>query len=155
MEISGRIARQILLLSLLVLVVSMLIFPKRYGTDLSEAPLINIVYELAFYGLVVHLLNRRLSPLQLISSAGLCMVYRFALGALTGLLIAIMYQWQVKMAVLAGMGSYLPAMLLHIVATPFILLPVVQGLHSPRARAKTPSASKPAAQPQSCQKLVA
>ncbi len=143
MEMSGRIARQILLLSLLVLIVSMLIFPKRYGTELPEAPLINVVYELAFYGLLVHLLNRRLSPMQLISSAGLCMIYRFALGAMTGLLISLMYQWQVKIAVLAGMGSYLPAMLLHIVATPFILLPVIKGLHTPRPRAVAPPSSKP------------
>ncbi|UCG60603.1 MAG: hypothetical protein JSV52_09725 [Candidatus Zixiibacteriota bacterium] len=142
MEISGRIARQILLFSLLVLTVSMVIFPKKYGTMLPEAPLVNVVFELVFYGLVVHLLNRKLSPLQLISSAGLCLIYRFALGGGVGLLIVALYSWKLKTALLAGMGSYLPGMLLQIVAAPFILKPVIDSLHNPRAARRTrPAAS--------------
>lgn len=140
MEISGRIARQILLFSLLVLVVSMVMFPKKYGTDLPDAPLVNVGAELVFYGLVIHLLNRKLLPLQLVSSAGLCLVYRFALGAILGILIAIVYEWQLKVALLAGMGSYLPGMLLQVVATPFILRPVIRSLHSPRATGRSSGA---------------
>lgn len=132
MEISGRIARQILIFSLLVLVVSMLMFPMKYGTDLPDAPLVNVGAELVFYGLVIHLLNRKLLPLQLVSSAGLCLVYRFALGAVLGVAIAAIYDWQLKVALLAGMGSYLPGMLLQVVATPFILRPVVKSLHASR-----------------------
>jgi len=146
MEISGRIARQILIFSLLVLVVSMLLFPKKYGTDLPDAPLVNVGAELVFYGLVIHLLNRKLLPLQLVSSAGFCLVYRFALGAALGAIIAIVYDWQLKVALLAGMGSYLPGMLLQVVATPFILRPVIKTLYtspvtSRSARAGAPSPS--------------
>ncbi len=133
METSGRIARQILLFSLLVLTVSMVIFPRKYGTELPDAPLVNVVFELVFYGLVIYLLSRKLSPLQLISSAGLCLIYRFALGAAVGLLIVAFYGWKLKTALLAGMGSYLPGMLLQIVAAPFILKPAIDSLYNTRA----------------------
>lgn len=129
MDTSGRIARQTLLFSLLVLIVSMLIFPKRYGTELVETPLVYVVYELAFYGVAVYLLNRFLSPGQLLFSVGLCLVYRFAMGISLGLLIVVMYEWQIKIAVLAGMGRYLPALLLHVAATPFILRSVIRSMY--------------------------
>ncbi len=142
MEISGRIARQILLFSLGVLVVSMFIFPKKYGTDIPSAPLVNVLFELVFYGLVIYLLNRKLTPLQLVSSAGLCLIYRYVLGLILGCVIAAIYGWQLKLALLAGMGSYLPGMLLQVVATPFILRPAVASLHTPRvAVRRTPGPS--------------
>lgn len=146
MEISGRKARQILLFSLLVLIVSMFIFPKKYGTGLPDAPLVNVAFELVFYGLVVHLLNRKLSPMQLISSAGLCLIYRFVLGAIVGLLIVAVYGWHLKTALVAGLGSYLPGMLLQIVAAPFILKPVIDDLHIQRmpVRPPAPSVTTPA-----------
>ncbi len=140
MEISGRIARQILLLSLLVLLVSMLIFPKKYGTNLADAPLIYVVVELVYYGFVIYLLNRSLTPLQLVSSAGLCLIYRFALGAALGVGIVTVYQWQFKTALVAGMGSYLPGMLLQIAAAPFILKPAIDILYGRRPKAKPKTA---------------
>ncbi|UCE25849.1 MAG: hypothetical protein JSU74_07345 [Candidatus Zixiibacteriota bacterium] len=143
MEISGRISRQILLLSLLVLLVSMLIFPKRYGTNLADAPLIYVVVELVFYGFVIYLFNRSLTPLQLVSSAGLCLIYRFALGAALGIGIVVVYQWQFKTALIAGMGSYLPGMLLQIVAAPFILKPAIDVLYGGQPKAKPKAPPKP------------
>jgi predicted regulator of Ras-like GTPase activity (Roadblock/LC7/MglB family) len=142
MEISGRTSRQVLLFSLLVLMVSLAIFPKKLGTDLPDAPLVNVVFELVFYGLVVHLLNRRLTPLQLVSAAGVCLIFRFALGAALGLLIAVIYDWQVKTALMAGMGSYLPGMLLQVVAAPLILKPAIDSLHTARVSSRRAAASK-------------
>ena len=129
METSGRIARQTLLFSLLVLIVSMLIFPRKYGTELVEAPLVYVFYELVFYGIMVYLLNRYLSPGQLLLSVGMCLIYRFAMAAALGLLIVVMYEWQIKLALLAGMGGYLPAMLLHIAVTPLILRSVTKRMY--------------------------
>ncbi|UCD62787.1 MAG: hypothetical protein JSW34_08450 [Candidatus Zixiibacteriota bacterium] len=145
MEISGRTARQTLLFSLLVLIISMLLFPTKYGTELVEAPLIYIVYELVFYGVVIYLMNRHLSAVQLLASAGLCLIYRYIMGAALGGLIVIMYQWQLKAAVLAGMGSYLPAVLLHIAAAPFILRPAVQSMYPAPVRRTVAPATDEAA----------
>ena len=45
MTISGRIARQILLLSLLLMIVPAVLFPERLGSGLGGSSLLNIAYE--------------------------------------------------------------------------------------------------------------
>ncbi|MFQ5453806.1 MAG: hypothetical protein ACE5D6_06430, partial [Candidatus Zixiibacteriota bacterium] len=109
MEISGRIARQILLFSLVVLIIPIIIFPERFGMDLAKASLINAMYELIFYGLVIYIFNQKVSLFQLFLLAGICLIYRFILGLILGLLIVVMYPMSISIAVTLGMSSYLPA----------------------------------------------
>ncbi len=128
MEISGRVARQILLFSLIVLIIPMIVFPELFGTELGKASLLNAMYELVFYGCVLYFLNRGAKFAQLVQAAGLCLVYRFALGAVLGLLVAVMYRMQLDVAITLSMSGYLPAILLHMLATPFILKPALKEL---------------------------
>lgn len=137
MEISGRIARQILLFSLVVLIIPIIIFPERFGMDLAKASLINAMYELIFYGLVIYIFNQKVSLFQLFLLAGICLIYRFILGLILGLLIVVMYPMSISIAVTLGMSSYLPAIFLHILATPFIIKPIIINFLSPPSSDRT------------------
>jgi hypothetical protein len=128
MEITGRIVHQILLLSMLVLIAPMILFPDRLGTGLARASLINAVYELVYYSAVIFFFYRRASLPKIAQIAGLCLVYRLVLGTVFGLLIAATYSMSLIISLTLGLASYLPAILLHIAATPFILKPIAAQL---------------------------
>jgi len=137
MEISSRIARQTTLFSLLLLIVPLVVFPERFGGSVLKPSLIFAMYELVFYGAVVWLFNRRATLIQIVQAAGVCFVYRLALGAFFGLAIAIAYTMNVKVALTIGTSGYLPALLLHVAATPFVLRPLISQL-LPQQRAPRP-----------------
>ena len=126
MQVSGRVTRQILLLSLLVMIVPMIVFPEQFGFNLGQASVWGLAYEFVFYGLIVFLFNRRASLWQLLQISGICLVYRFGVGVLFGLLITAMYSMRLTVSITLGMFSYLPAVLLHIAAVPFILMPLIR-----------------------------
>ena len=128
MKITGRIVRQISLVSMLVLITPMILFPDRLGTGLAKGSLIHAAYELIYYSAVIFFFYRRSSLFKIAQIAGLCLVYRLALGAVFGLLIATMYSINLTISLTLGLASYLPAILLHIAATPFILKPIAAQL---------------------------
>ena len=121
---TGRIVRQISLISMLVLIVPVIMFPDQLGVGLTKVSLINIVYELVYYGIVIFFFYRRASLLKIVQMIGLCLVYRLTLGAIFGLLIVAMYSMNLTISLTLGLASYLPAILLHIAVTPFILKPI-------------------------------
>lgn len=130
MSFSSRTGRQILLLSLIVLIIPMVLFPERLGIDLARASLLNIVYELVFYGFVVFFFDGQQSLGKLLQRAGICLGYRFVLSMALTILITAMYAMSFSVAARLCMFSYLPAVLLHILATPFILSPILKQLKS-------------------------
>ena len=142
MELSGRIAQRLLLFSLVALIVPMVVFPAHFGVELAQASLLNVMYELIFYGLVVFLFHRRSTLLQLVEAAGICLVYRLALGAIFGVVIAAWYSLNLTIALSLGMSGYLPAVLFQIAVTPFILIPVTDQLY----RRGRPARERPAAE---------
>ena len=129
MQVPGRVTRQILLLSLLVMIVPMIVFPEQFGFRLGQASFRSMAYEFVFYGLVIFLFNRRASLWQLLQISGVCLLYRFGIGVLFGLLITVMYSMQLTVSLILGMFSYLPAVFLHIAAAPFILMPLIRLLY--------------------------
>ncbi len=134
MERIGRIGQRVALFSLLVLVGVMVLFPKRFGTNLLNVSVINLLYELVFYGVVLYAFNRRVSLFRLIQGSGLCVVYRLALSAVFGLLVAMVYKMDMEVALQLTMSTYLPGLLLQIIATPFIMRPVVMQMLGEPAR---------------------
>ncbi len=138
---SERITRQIMLLSLIVVIIPMLLFPERLGTGLAKASMLHIFYELVFYGFVLYLLNRRTTLLQLVQACGLCLIYRLAVGVAFGLLIAIAYSMNLKVSVTLGVTSYLPAILLHVAVAPFVLWPALKDMYAPVQRKIVPPSS--------------
>lgn len=124
MEFNGKLIQRILLFTLAVLIVPLVAFPERFGTELARGSLIFVLYELVYYAVVVFLLQRRGGLIQLVQAAGICLVYRLCLGAAFGLLIALMFGMNVRVSVAMGLSSYLPAILFHVGLVPFILKPI-------------------------------
>lgn len=124
MDIDSRVTRQMLLISLVVLMIPMIIFPERLGTMLARASFAKLLLELAFYVMIIYFFNRKAALAKLLKSASLCVLYRFGLGTIFGLLIILMYSLNFKVAIILGTISYLPAIVLHIIVTPFVVRPI-------------------------------
>jgi predicted regulator of Ras-like GTPase activity (Roadblock/LC7/MglB family) len=139
MELNGQDNRRIIIFSLGVIILPLVVFPARLGTDVARASLINALYELVYYSIVVFFFHRRTTLLRLVQAAGVCLIYRLALGAVFGLLMAAMYSMQLRVSLTLGMSGYLPAILFHVALAPFILKPVVSQLYSEDSVQKSPS----------------
>jgi hypothetical protein len=124
MDINSRVKRQMLLISSVVLMIPMIIFPERLGTMLAKASFAKFLLEIAFYVLIIYFFNRKAPLANLMKSAILCILYRFGLGAIFGLLIVLMYSMNFSVAITLGTVSYIPAIVLHIIVTPFIVRPI-------------------------------
>jgi predicted regulator of Ras-like GTPase activity (Roadblock/LC7/MglB family) len=68
-----------------------------------------------------------------------CLIYRLALGATFGLLVAAVYSMQMRVSLTLGMSGYLPAILFHVALAPFILKPVVSQLYPERGERRSPT----------------
>lgn len=93
-------------------------------------------YEFVFYGLVAGIFFRRNTLVGVVQAAAVCLAYRIAVGAVFGLLIAVMYSMSISVSMTLGIFSYLPALLLHVVATPFALGSVLSASRSSESRRK-------------------
>ncbi|MEA3297112.1 MAG: hypothetical protein U9R56_04545, partial [candidate division Zixibacteria bacterium] len=102
MQITARIIRQIALFSMLLIVIPMVVFPELLGTSLTRMSLINIVYELAFYGAMGAMLDRKTTLRNLLQAAGMCLVYRMTLGAVFSFTIAAMYSMSISISLALG-----------------------------------------------------
>ncbi|UCC43058.1 MAG: hypothetical protein JSU65_07855 [Candidatus Zixiibacteriota bacterium] len=154
MELSAAIKRRILLLSMVTLVVPMVVFPSQLGLPLARTSLLNVFWELVYYGIVIYLFHRHVSLVHLFQASGACLVFRFALGAIFGILVAVIYNLDLKVSVTMGMSSYLPVIILHVLAVPFILKPVLARIYStgreepvPRRRRGRQAAAAPTTSP--------
>jgi len=135
----------VLLLSLAGMILPLVAFPARFGFELARPLLVNLLYEMVFYGLVVFIFYRRVTLLQLVSGAGICLVYRLTIGTVFGLFIAAMYSMDLGVSLRLGLSGYLPAILFHVAITPFVLKPII-GQLLPSAQAaprQVPMRSEP------------
>lgn len=141
--------RLILLLSLILVIIPVVIFPNRLGLPLAGGSAVNMLYELVFYGSVYFLFRRETTLAALMVSSALTFVYRMALGAAFGLIIIIMYGLDSSVSFSLGMTKYLPGVLLHVIAAPFIIRPFYLSLAeqmTPAGKEKT-SRAEPASKP--------
>ncbi len=113
--------RVMLLLSLILVIIPMVIFPSRLGLPLLSGSAMYMLYEVAFYGVVLYLFRREASLSTLLAGSALLLVYRMTLGAIFSLTIVIMYGLSFSVAFSLGMAKYLPGVLLHVIATPFVM----------------------------------
>lgn len=139
MDTNGQTGHGVLLWSLLAMILPLVAFPARMGIDLARPSLVNLLYEMVFYGAVLYFFNRRASLIQLMGGAGVCLVYRLAVGLAFGVLIALMYSMQMKVSLQLGLSGYLPAILFHIAVAPFALKPIVSKLITAREDSRRPA----------------
>jgi predicted regulator of Ras-like GTPase activity (Roadblock/LC7/MglB family) len=139
MELNGQINRRIIIFSLGAIILPLVAFPARLGTEIARASLFNALYELVYFGVVIYFFHRRTTLLKLVQGAGMCLIYRLALGAVFGLLLAAVYSMQVRVSLTLGMSGYLPAILFHVVLAPFILKPVLSQLNPEGSERRSPT----------------
>ncbi len=118
--------RLILLFSLILVIIPTVIFPDRLGLPLMSGSAVFMLFEVAFYGFVLFLFRRDANLQTLTMGAALLLVYRMAVGAVFSLAIIIKFGTGIAtgMAFSLGMTKYMPAVLLHVLATPLVLRPV-------------------------------
>jgi len=115
--------RVILLFSLILVVIPMVIFPARMGLPLVSGSAVFMLYEVLYYGAVLFFFRRQTTLATLLIGSALSLVYRMTLGAALGLAIIAMYGIDSTVAFSLGMAKYLPAVLLQVAVTPFVLRP--------------------------------
>ncbi len=129
--------RAMLLFSLILVIIPMVIFPKRLGMPLISGSAVYMLYEFVFYGVVLYFFRRRTPLKTILIGSALTLVYRMAMGAAFGLTIIVMYAIDSTVAFSLGMGKYLPAIILHVAAAPFVMRTVYLGLAENLAPARS------------------
>ncbi|SYZ74026.1 membrane hypothetical protein [Candidatus Zixiibacteriota bacterium] len=128
MELTGKNGLWVLLMSSLLIVIPMVIFPARLGMSLATGSFVYSAIEIGFYGIVLFLFRPRTTLLQLLQGAGLTFLYRIILGTVLGVLIALMYNVGFTVALTLGVSRYLPAILLQIAGAPFAIRPIYMAI---------------------------
>lgn len=134
------------MLSLGILVISMLVFPEKLGTGLAKVSLLLVLGELGLYAAALFVMYPRAGLFNIVQGAGLCLAFRLVLGAAFGLMVALGHSLNMLNALKLGMSSYVPGIVLQVVATPLILRPVLGCFWRQRSQAGpggTHMASKP------------
>ncbi|MEW6013934.1 MAG: hypothetical protein AB1690_01285 [Candidatus Zixiibacteriota bacterium] len=134
MTLYGKDSRLVLLISSLLIVVPMVVFPRKLGMDLSTGSFAYSLLEILYYGIVVFILRPQSSLLQILQGAGITFLYRIALGTVFGIMLAVMYNLNFSVSLTLGISRYLPAILLHILAAPFTLRPIYRAMFGDAAR---------------------
>jgi predicted regulator of Ras-like GTPase activity (Roadblock/LC7/MglB family) len=120
--------RLLLLFSLILVVIPMVIFPERLGMPLISGSAVYMLFEFVYYGVVLYFVRRQASLKTILIGSAMTLVYRMGLGAVFGLSVIIMHAMDSTVAFSLGMAKYLPAVLLHVIAAPFVMRMVYVGL---------------------------
>jgi hypothetical protein len=131
MQISSRVSLQTALITCVLLIVPVAVFPSRLGTELVRAAWSVILLEVLYYVVSSFVLFREEQMFRRLQVAGICLVYRLSVGAVFGLVVTASYGMSLTVGLRLGMISYLPAVILHVLAAPYALRGV---LASPTAR---------------------
>ena len=149
MKSNTHINQQILLYSLLVLIVPMILYPQLKANTVN-ASVLYVILEIGYYFGITYFLNRKAKFINVIQSAGICLLFRVSLGAVLGLLLSGLYVIHIKTALIIGVAKFFPAVVLHIALSPFILKPILKQIlvvprvvqrHAPKPGSRQPLVS--------------
>ncbi len=120
MTVSSKDSRLMLLYSSVLIVIPMVIFPAKLGTELISGSFEYALFEVIYYGIVFFVLRPASSLFQLFQGAGLTFLCRIAIGTVFGVMVSIMYDVGLSAALTLGISKYLPAIILHIAFMPMV-----------------------------------
>jgi len=112
-----------LLFTTLLVMIPMFYFPARFGMDLAVGSFTYSLFEIVFYGVIFYLFRMNSSLIQLLAGAGLTFIYRIMIGSIFGVMLSLMYNMNFSVSMALGISRYLPAILLHVLAAPFVMRP--------------------------------
>jgi predicted regulator of Ras-like GTPase activity (Roadblock/LC7/MglB family) len=116
-----REVRGILLLSLFLMVVPLIFFPKDFGLRVDMSSPSFFAFELGWYVVIFFVLFSKASALWVVFFALFTLTYRFSVGICSGLFLSAMFSLDLSSALKLGIHHYLPAFLLQAMMSPFIL----------------------------------
>jgi predicted regulator of Ras-like GTPase activity (Roadblock/LC7/MglB family) len=132
-----REMRGILLISLLVMVVPLVLFPRELGLKLTSSVPLLVALELCWYALVLFVVFSRADAPRVFLSVLLTLGYRIGLGAGFGILLLVMFPLALSSSIKMGIYGYPPVFLLQALVSPFVLKPVLGFLMEKRGKSKT------------------
>jgi len=123
MTVSPKDSRLMLLISSVLIVIPMVIFPAKLGTELSSGSFVYAIFEILYYGVIFFILRPASNLFQLFQGAGFTFLCRIVIGSVFGLLVSVMYDVGFTAALTLGVSKYLPAIILHVAFAPIITKP--------------------------------
>lgn len=111
-----------LLLSLILIVIPLVAFHTFRVKPLVGGSVMYLAYELVYYGTVLWFVRRDASLAVVLTGSIIALLYRVTLGLFFGLILLAMFTFtDFTTPMFWGLIGYLPAVLLHIVAAPFVM----------------------------------
>jgi len=126
----------ILAISGVLIAAPIFIFPRQLGLNLATGSFIYAVVEVIYYSFIFFLLSQQANLFRLVQGAGLTFIYRILLGTVFGVVISIFYDMNLGAALSLGISRYLPAILLQVIAAPFVMRPVFLSIVDPNPARK-------------------
>lgn len=137
MTILSKDIVQILLISLLLVIIPMFYFPARFGLDLATGSFTYSLIEIVFYGLIFYLIRPGATLIQLLQGAGLTFLYRIFVSTVFGFCIWLLYGMEFSVALTLGVSRYMPSIILHIIAAPFVMRGLYISIVGDRRRSRS------------------
>ena len=116
-----REIRGVLLISLFIMVVPLIFFPKDFGLKANLSSFLLSAFELGWYVVIFFILFSRASALWVVFFAVLTFIYRLSVGVCSGLFLAAMFSLDLSSSLKLGIHRYLPAFFLQAMMSPFVL----------------------------------
>ncbi|UCB52699.1 MAG: roadblock/LC7 domain-containing protein [Candidatus Zixiibacteriota bacterium] len=123
-----REMRGILLISLLIMVLPLVLFPRDLGLKFASSVPLLFALELCWYALVLFVLFSKAAAPRVFLLALLTLGYRIGLGIGFGFLLLVMFSLALSSSIKMGIYQYPPVLLLHALVSPFVLKPVYRFL---------------------------
>lgn len=138
-----REMRGVLLISLLIMVLPLVLFPKGLGLKFTSSVSLLLALELGWYTLVLFVIFSKAAAPRVFLFALLTLGYRIGLGIGFGILLLVMFSLALSSSVKMGIYQYLPAFVLQALVSPFVLKPFYRFLieKTQKATVAEPSAT--------------
>lgn len=109
-------------------VVPLLIYPGDFGIKFTVGAVALFITEVVYYMAIVFSFNSSSGLQVAFVGAAVTFLYRLSLGAVFGLMVFALGELSFDESLTMGLTSYLPAVVLHSLAAPFVMLGVVRAL---------------------------
>ncbi|MBU1317636.1 MAG: hypothetical protein KKG33_07575 [candidate division Zixibacteria bacterium] len=128
MQLQAQETRHTVLLFLIVIVLPLIFYPKNFGVGFDISPILWMILEFLYFGVVLWTINDDPTAKGLSYSLMICFGFRLCAGVGFALLLVLMNGISVGTAFASGLSSYKPAVLLHTLSAPFIMLTILRPL---------------------------
>jgi len=122
MQVQPQEIRHTALLFLIIAIVPLIFYPNDLGLELDSSMVLYILVELIYFGLIVYLFMDSPPARIAITASFMCLGFRICAGLCFAILLFLITGVNVGEAFSGGMWLYKPAIMLHTLTTPFILL---------------------------------